>query len=61
MMLWQEKWVTYLEGAHSFAFIYTPWVFLLDWYSSSVLYVKEETAQDCFDLLCSLFYADSAP
>lgn len=26
MMLWQEKWVTYLEGAHSFAIICTPWV-----------------------------------
>lgn len=62
MMLWQEKWVTYLEGAHSFAIIYTPWaldifcglVFLICFYTLKKLHTK---AVLTFSVV-SLFYAD---
>ena len=38
-MLWQEKWVTYLAGAHSLP-TFGLKIFLLDLCSKSILYLK---------------------
>lgn len=48
MVLLQEKWVTYLEAAHSVAIICTPWA--LGIFTGPVFIKKKNAQESCVDL-----------
>lgn len=47
MVLWQEKWVTFLEAAHSVAIICTPWALGI---FTGLAFIKKTAQESCVDL-----------